>query len=183
MNKQTVKENLAGIIHETLSCMRELMMTIIFSLPRHKVFSYIKKVFLMIMGATIGNRVVIYPGVWIDNGRNLVVGDDVDLALDVIVTTKGGVEIGDRTLVGYRTQILSVNHKIPNREEKIFYSGHVSKKVVIGSDVWIGANCIILPGVTIEEGAVVAAGAVVTKNVKPYSIVAGVPATEIDIRR
>ncbi len=58
------------------------------------------------MGARIGNGVVFYPGgVWISPGRNLVIDDEVDLAKDVIITTSGGVHIGERTLIGYRTQI------------------------------------------------------------------------------
>ncbi|MBS4016793.1 MAG: acyltransferase [Dechloromonas sp.] len=109
-------------------------------------------------------------------GRGLLVGDDVDFALGVIVTTSGGVEIGDRVLIGYRTQILSANHRVPDGMERIFDAGHVRKRVTIGSDVWIGANCIILPGVSIGRGAVVAAGSVVSKNVEPFTVVAGVPA-------
>jgi acetyltransferase-like isoleucine patch superfamily enzyme len=65
----------------------------------------------------------------------------------------------------------------------IFDAGHQNKKVTIANDVWIGANCIILPGVNIGEGAVVAAGSVVTKNVEPFSIVAGIPAKFIKQRQ
>lgn len=137
----------------------------------------------MTQGAKFGKRVSIYPGVWISPGRNLVVGDDVDLAKDVLITTTGGVEIGDRTLIGYRTQILSSNHTIPPIGEPFPISGDEHKKVIIGKDVWIGANCVITPGVTIGEGAVVAAGAVVTKDVEPNAIVGGVPARLIKFRR
>ena len=134
------------------------------------------------MGSKIGKRVVFYPGVWIFTGRNLVVGDDVDFALGVLVTTNGGVEIGDRTLIGYRTQILSGNHVIPPGKGRIFSAGDVSGPVKIGQDVWIGANCLILPGVTIGEGAVVAGGSVVTKDVASFTIVGGCPAKVIKNR-
>lgn len=90
--------------------------------------------------------------------------------------------IGDRTLVGYRTQILSGNHIVPVRPEWIYGAGHEFKSVVIGSDVWIGAGCTVLPGVTIGTGAVVAAGSVVTKDVDEYCIVGGVPARLIKMR-
>lgn len=109
-------------------------------------------------------------------------GDHVDLAWGVIITTSGGVEIGDRTLIGYRTMISSANHIIPPKPEKIFYSGHQPAKVVIGNDVWIGGNCVITAGVTIGEGAIVAAGSVVTKDVKPFTFVGGVPAKLIKER-
>jgi acetyltransferase-like isoleucine patch superfamily enzyme len=152
------------------------------SFPRYRLFIYLKILFLRLNGAKIGKNVVIYPGVWIAPGRNLVIGDNVDLAYGVIITTSGGVMIGDRTLIGYRTQILSSNHIIPDRNEQVFKSGHDKRPVVIGNDVWIGANTIILPGKVIGDGAVIAAGSVVTKNIEPYSIVGGNPARLIRMR-
>lgn len=133
-------------------------------------------------GAKVGRRVVFYPGLWIFTGRNLTLGDDVDLAKGVLLTTDGGVAIGDRVLIGYRTQILSGNHRVPPIPARIFDAGHLKGPVSIGNDVWIGANCVIVAGVTIGEGAVVAAGSVVTKNVDPYTFVGGVPAKFIKAR-
>ncbi|HIF58330.1 MAG TPA: acyltransferase [Rhodospirillales bacterium] len=160
----------------------EFLMSLVFSLPRYRFFIFIKQLLLKIMGAKFGARVVIYPGVWIAPGRNLVIEDDVDLAKDVLITTSGGVHIGARTLIGYRTQIISSNHSIPPIGEPFPISGDVHAPVKIGCDVWIGANCVITPGVTIGTGAVVAAGSVVTKNVDKYSIVGGVPAKLIKMR-
>jgi acetyltransferase-like isoleucine patch superfamily enzyme len=159
----------------------ELVMRIFFSLPRFSFFNAGKKLFLIAVGAKVGLRPIFYPGVWIAPGRNLVIGDDVDLALDVLITTSGGVTIGDRVLIGYRTQILSSNHVIEGRNP-IFSSGHVKKQVSIANDVWVGAACIILPGVSVGEGAIIAAGSVVTKDVPPFSIVGGVPAKVIRYR-
>ena len=82
-------------------------------------------------------------------------------------------------------------HKITYRPNEYFVGGKIDKgfremrqqkRVVIGHDVWVGHGAIILPGIAIGHGAVVAAGAVVTKNVEPYSIVAGVPARRIKWR-
>lgn len=154
----------------------EAIMQLLFALPRYRLLNAVKASFLRLVGARVGRRVVFYPGVWIAPGRNLVLGDDVDLAVGVIVTTSGGVEIGARTLVGYRAQILSANHVIPEGRGRIFDSGHDRQRVLIGADAWIGAAAIILPGVTVGEGAVVAAGSVVTRDVEPFTIVAGVPA-------
>jgi len=134
------------------------------------------------MGAKVGNRITYYPRIKLSPGTNLILGDQVDLAWGVLITTGGGVEIGDRTLVGYNTQIFSANHVIPPRPQQIFISGHEKKKVTIGKDVWIGAGCIILPGVTVGEGAVVAGGSVVTKDVAPFTIVGGNPAKVIKER-
>jgi len=170
-------------LHNILVVSYEALMRIIFSLPRYSIFNYLKSVFLKLNSAKVGKRVTFYPTVWIAPGRNLTIGDDVDLALEVLITTGGGVKIGDRTLIGYRTQILSTNHNIPENHGRIFGSGHSAKPVEIKEDVWIGCNCIILPGITIGNGAIVAAGSVVTKDVPPYSIVAGNPAKLLKMRK
>lgn len=160
----------------------EMLMQLVFALPRYRVFIWLKESLLKLQGAKFGKRVVIYPGVWIAPGRNLVVGDDVDIAKDVILMTAGGIEIGDRTLIGYRTQIISGNHKIPRGRKQIFGAGYDRRKVKIENDVWIGANCIITSDVTIGEGAVIGAGAVVTHDIPPFSIAAGIPAKVIKFR-
>jgi acetyltransferase-like isoleucine patch superfamily enzyme len=160
----------------------ELCLSTIFNLPRVLFFSSLKVTILKLVGVKVGKRTTIYPNVWIFPGKGLNIGDDVDIALGVIITTNGGVTIGDRTLLGYRTQILSSNHVIPQGRGRIFGAGHDHAEVIIENDVWIGANCIILPGVRIGEGSVIAAGSVVTKDIEPYSIVAGTPAKFIKSR-
>lgn len=154
----------------------EALSRAVFFLPRVPACDGLKSLFLRLVGAKVGKRVTYYPWVWIGSGRKLIVGDDVDFAVGVVVTTDGGVTIGDRVLIGYGSKIMSRNHRIPPNRGRIFGAGHDAAPVVIEDDVWIGANCSILPGVTVGEGAVVAAGAVVTKSVAPFTIVGGVPA-------
>lgn len=125
---------------------------------------------------------MIYPGVWISPPTGLVVGDEVDLARGVIITSGGGVEIGDRTLIGYRTMILSSNHVVGARETRIFGSGHEKRRVVIGADAWVGAGVVVLPGVTIGHGAVVGGGSVVAKSIPDFAIAAGNPAKVLKFR-
>ena len=161
----------------------ELISSLIFILPRHKFFNLLKSNYLRIQGAKVGHGVTFYPGIKINPAMNIKIGNKVDLAWRVIITTNGGVEIGDRTLVGYGTIISSSNHIIPGKPEKIFNSGHENKKVIIENDVWIGANCTITAGIVIGEGSVIAAGSVVTKNVEPFTIVGGVPAKLIKKRK
>ena len=169
-------------------CAFESLRDILFSLPRFKTCNLLKKYFLVFQGAKVGCRVIFYPGVHIGPAKKLQIGDDVDLASDIIITTKGGVKIGSRVWIGYRTIILSSNHTIPPGRGPIFVDseqtveGDTLKNVDIQDDVWIGCNVTILPGVTVGRGAVIAAGSVVTKSVPPYAIYGGVPAKLLRMR-
>lgn len=94
----------------------------------------------------------------------------------------GGLEIGDDTIVGFESIILTSTHNsnrkaIPIREQGMFCAPDK-----IGKDVWIGARVIILPGVTIDDGAIIGANSVVSKDIMPYTIVGGVPAKFIKER-
>jgi acetyltransferase-like isoleucine patch superfamily enzyme len=160
----------------------EVFSFIVFSLPRYRVFNGIKSTFLRLFGAKVGRDVVYYPGIRLGNPLGLKLGDNVDLAWGIIITTGGKVEIGDRTLIGYGSKILSTNHRIPAEKGKIFSSGHNKKPVTIGPDCWLGSNVVVLSGVNIGAGSIVAAGAVVTKDVPEYSIVGGIPAELIKKR-
>lgn len=158
----------------------EVVSTLIFALPRYRLFNGLKSLYLRIVwGASVGKRVVYYSGVRVFPGKALTLGDDVDIAKGCQVYTTGGLSIGDRTLIGYNSIILSANHAVPPGKGRVFNAGHDKKPVTIANDVWIGCNCTILPGVTIGEGAIVAAGAVVSKDVEPFTIVGGVPAKKI----
>lgn len=169
-------------IKNFLVCSFESISFLVFALPRHKLFNFPKKLFLIALGAKVGKQVTFYPNVKFSPGTNLIIGNHVDIAWGVIITSGGGVEIGDRSLIGYGTKILSTNHAIPAKPGRIFDSGHIKSRVIIAKDVWIGANCTIVAGVKIGEGAVVAAGSVVTKDVEPFTIVGGVPAKLIKNR-
>ena len=165
------------IIRPTIVVGVETLSLLVFSLPRFKSFNYLKSLYLRsFFGAKIGKRTVYYSGIFLFTGRNLIVGDDVDFAARVTLTTDGGLEIGDRVLVGYGTFLLTRNHHIPPMPDRIFEAGHTAAPIKIEDDVWIGANCVVLPGVTIGEHSVIAAGSVVTKDVPPGVIFGGVPA-------
>jgi len=171
-----------GWLRYNLIVIYETCMLLVFMLPRFSLFDELKSMVLRCLGAKVGKRIIYYPGLRIMPCKNLNFGDDVDLAWDVLITTGGGVNIGDRTMIGYRTQILSSSHIIPPKPERIFDVGDTHAAVNIYNDVWIGGNSMILPGVTIGEGAVVAAGSVVTKDVSPFTIVGGCPAKLIKER-
>ena len=95
----------------------------------------------------------------------------------------GPVEIGKYVNMGPEVVIYTKNHSFEDKSLPMQQQGYtLEKKVVIGNDVWIGRRVIILPGVNIGDGAIIGAGAIVTKNVEPYSIVGGSPAKLIRYR-
>lgn len=100
----------------------------------------------------------------------------------VVIYGQGSVEVGEQTLVSMHCTILSSNHGVPPLGKLIRETADELLPTKIGRDVWIGANAVILGGVTIGEGAVVAAGAVVNRDVEPGAVVAGVPARAIRAR-
>lgn len=126
-----------------------------------------------LFGST-GEQVYIQPNFNCDNGKNIHVGADFLTNYNVTILDIAPVHIGDNCMIGPNTLITTVGHPLSpkGRREKRAYG----KPVTIGSDVWIGGNCTILPGVTIGNNVVVAAGAVVTKDVPDDCVVAGVPA-------
>lgn len=97
--------------------------------------------------------------------------------------SNGKIIIGSSVSLGQDVLILTTNHLYDNYEIPLRKQGvRKDQDVEIGDDVWIGARTTILPNVKIGKGAIVAAGAVVSKNVEPYSIVGGVPAKHIKYR-
>ncbi len=95
---------------------------------------------------------------------------------------KSKIVIGDNTIIGPGSFITSDNHGLRKNQLIRDQEGN-EKNISIGSDVWLGAYSIILPGVKIGDGAVIAAGSVVTKNVEKFSIVGGVPAKQLGVRK
>ncbi|MFM8459941.1 MAG: acyltransferase [Chthoniobacterales bacterium] len=135
-------------------------------------------------------RIVLGDSAWIERGAVLWAFDgsiraagNVYLGPYVTIYGHGGVEIGADSLVSMHATILSSNHGIPPLGESIRKQTDVLLPTKIGRDVWIGANAVILGGVTIGDGAVIGAGAVVTKDVEAGAVVAGVPARVIRERQ
>lgn len=112
-------------------------------------------------------------------GSAVIIGNDVSIAAYVHIWGHGGVTIGDRVMIGTHTSITSLTH---DYNEDVMRFSVVSRPVIIGDDVWIGSNCVVLPGLHIGNGCVVGAGSVVTKDVERFSIVSGVPARVIGNR-
>lgn len=123
--------------------------------------------------AELGKDVAFFKGVVINDGYNVRIGNNTGIGNYVVIWGSGGVTIGNDTLIAANSVITSDGHDV---NAKLYReSSHVSP-VKIGNNVWIGAGVIVLPGVTIGDNAIVAAGSVVNKDVEANSIVAGVPA-------
>jgi acetyltransferase-like isoleucine patch superfamily enzyme len=106
---------------------------------------------------------------------DLVAGSFSYVGPDCMISS--GVELGSYTMIGPRVMILGNDHIHNVVGKPVIFSGRPEfKKTIIGSDVWIGAGCIIICGVKIGDGAIIGAGSVVTKDIAPYSIMGGVPA-------
>ena len=125
---------------------------------------------------SMGKDVRFSEGVVIQNPGGLFIGNNVGINRDVWINAGGRVEIGDDVIIGPKVIIHSANHKFDLLDIPIRLQGWVKAPVVIEEDVWIAGGVIILPGVRIGKGSVIGAGAVVTKDVPPYSIAIGVPA-------
>lgn len=127
---------------------------------------------------SLGNYSVIESFACINNAMgDVIIGDHTRIGLHNTII--GPVEIGNNVNLAQGITVTALNHNFSDTKKRIDEQGVSTNQVTIEDDVWVGANAVILPGVTIGEHCVVAAGAVVTKDVPPHSLVAGVPAKVI----
>lgn len=143
----------------------------------------VRKSFLCKSCSSVGKNLIIYRGIRIHCPEHLSIGNNDAMNNDVRINAGGNVRIGNNVIIGPRVIIHSANHKYDDPSIPIQKQGHIFERVLIEDDVWIGAGAIILPGVKIGKGSVIAAGSVVTKDVPPYTVVAGVPARKIKDRK
>ena len=127
---------------------------------------------------SLGDYSVIESFACINNAvGDVIIGDHTRVGLHNTII--GPVTIGNHVNLAQGITVTALNHNFEDPNKRIDEQGVGTTPVVIEDDIWIGANAVILPGVTIGHHSVVAAGAVVTKNVPPHSLVAGVPAKVI----
>jgi acetyltransferase-like isoleucine patch superfamily enzyme len=132
----------------------------------------------------LGEMNTIYPGAtiridqgWMETGKEVSFGSGCH-----IYEPRAGLKIGNHSMIGGGVLICGVNHGYAVREVPMRQQPAEAAPIVIGNDVWIGMGAIILPGVTISDGAIIGAGAVVTADVAAGSVVSGIPARHVKFR-
>ena len=134
-----------------------------------------RALFSQLIGQPVDESFALFPPFHTDCGKNIHIGKNVFLNMGCKFQDQGGIYIGDGALIGHNVVLATLNHAMsPSRRGTM-----VPAPIRIGKNVWIGSNAAILPGVTIGDGAIVAAGAVVTRDVPENTIVGGVPARVI----
>lgn len=113
----------------------------------------------------------LFPPFYTDCGVNISLGKNVFINSNCKFQDQGGITIGDNVLIGHNVVIATINHDLNPKKRADMYL----KPVKIGNNVWIGSNVVILGGVTIEEGAVIGAGSIVTKDVPKNAVAFGSP--------
>lgn len=135
-----------------------------------------------IMGIDLGKGSSIHLKTFIQGANPLkkraIIGKNTSIGRNAYLDLRGGLEIGDSVSISPDVKLITAQHEINDSKFK-----YITKKIKINNFVWLGTSVIILPGVEIGEGAVVAAGSVVTKNIEPYEVVGGNPAKKIKNRK
>lgn len=138
---------------------------------------HVRLLYLRIFTKYIGKHTWIDMGARLIGCSNISIGDYCHINSQVLIKSSMSISIYNSVSISYGVKIIDDSHDVQSID-----FAHRKAPIIIKDHVWIGANAIILKGVTLGEGSVVCAGAVVTKNVEPYTIVGGVPAKVIGKR-
>lgn len=135
----------------------------------------IREIMAELTGKKIDDTFRMFPPFYTDFGKNITIGKDVFINSGCHFQDQGGIEIGNGCLIGHNVVLATINHDLYPENNRVNHYAPIK----LGKSVWVGSNSTILPGVTVGDWAVIAAGAVVTRDVPPLTIVGGVPAKVI----
>lgn len=135
----------------------------------------IREIFSRLIGKEVDDSFEMFPPFYTDFGLNITVGKNVFINSGCHFQDQGGITIGDGTLIGHNVLLATLNHDFNPEKRGTTYPS----PIVIGKNVWIGSNSIILPGIKIGDGAIIGAGSVVTKDVPSMMVAVGNPAKVI----
>lgn len=135
----------------------------------------VREIFSKIIGKPVPEGFRLFPPFYANCGKNITVGKGVFINTGCHFQDQGGITLGDGTFLGNNVILTTMNHDFDPAKRRTTYPA----PIVTGKNVWLGSSVTVVPGVHIGDGAIVAAGAVVTRDVPPNTIVAGVPARVI----
>ena len=135
----------------------------------------LRELFCKLTGKRVDDGFSLFPPFYTDFGKNIHIGKNVFINAGCKFQDQGGIYIGDGSLIGHNVVLATINHDFSPDNRATMHLAPIH----IGKNVWIGSNAVVLPGVTIGDGAIVAAGAVVSKDIEENLIVGGVPAKKI----
>lgn len=135
----------------------------------------LRALFSQLIGKPVDESFGLFPPFYTDCGKNIHIGKNVFINMGCKFQDQGGIFIGDGALIGHNVVLATLNHAASPKDR----GSMIPAPIRIGKNVWVGANAVILPGVTIGDGAIVAAGAVVNRDVPENTVVGGVPAKVI----
>lgn len=139
----------------------------------------IKTWFYSFLMKKVGRGVFIFPPFRCTAPEGISIGNQVVISNNCVIGGQGGLTVGNYVMIGHNSTIITANHGTSLPDIPMIRQPLDTAPIIIQDDVWLGANVVILPGVTIGQGAVVGAGSIVTKDVEPYAIVVGNPAKPI----
>jgi acetyltransferase-like isoleucine patch superfamily enzyme len=131
-----------------------------------------RNILSQITGSEIDESVDVFTPLYINYGKHIKIGKNVFINFDCVLLDLGGITIEDNVLIAPKVSLLSEGHPVSPNERQSLVPGHIHIK----KNAWIGAGATILPGITVGENAVVAAGAVVCTDVPANAVVGGIPA-------
>lgn len=132
----------------------------------------VRALFFQLINQPVDETFCLFPPFYTDYGQNITVGKNVFINTGCRFQDQGGIVLGDGALIGHNVVLATLNHDEDPAKRHILHPA----PIILGKNVWIGANAAVVPGVTIGDGAIIAAGAVVTRDVPPNAVVGGVPA-------
>lgn len=142
----------------------------------------VRYILLSSLAKSIGSNVSVFPRCYFKYVENLKVGNNVSFQPMCFIGDAGGIEIGNNVSIAHGSTILSSSHTFEQFDKPIKYQDIELKQTIIGNDIWLGCNTVVLAGVQIENGCVIGANSTVTKSIPEYSIAVGSPAKVIKNR-
>ena len=169
-----------GEMHAFMREINEETMRLTFELNGHyHTQEEVRTIFSKIIGKPVDKTFRLFPPFYTNCGKNIVVGKRVFINTGCHFIDQGGITIGDGALLGNNVFLATLNHDFDPQKRATTYPA----PIIIGKNVWIGSNVTVVPGVKIGDGAIVGAGSVVTRDIPPQVIAAGVPAKVIRLIR